>query len=608
MAIRSQDHPTFSAKRVARWCSVMKTIPISPLCLRCLTLFFASLVHSGCGDPSSVPTTGDSLENISSEKQVLSEDLRKRVWDIEHLGFVIEATVFPRLKESITDGSLDFWKNAISADTKARTPSDATTDAVVLTGGHALFQSRLFDPVRMSTGNRDHFLEWLTGLRSDYSECRANLGLVRLTPHDENLNGDWTSVWRLRLSGVSAAGPIETEVDIEVLLSELHDDIAKQKDWVQEITVLSHQFVTADQSFFEETTATSGLQNPGRHDNWTNSEFVPNTGGVYVTDYDLDGHLDVFVDDHAGGNQLYRGRGNGTFQDITKQAGIDTGDASRAWTLSCWADLDNDGDDDLIVEDKLYENLGDGRFNDITASTNLPLTPASSYAIADYDLDGLLDIYVCHSGTYRIGQSEKVRVKWIDDGLGIDNVLLRNRGEWQFDDVTVETNSGAGGSACFTAIWLHANDDNRPDLFAINEFGVNSLLMNSESGKFESRAVDAVFGGFSMGAAAGDYNNDGYTDLYVANMYSKAGNRILANVDESRYPAQLYQKIAEGTRGSKLYAGGAESRFQTIEARDMFANIGWAYGPTMADFDNDGWLDLYATAGFKSEERGKPDG
>ncbi|APZ92698.1 FG-GAP repeat domain-containing protein [Fuerstiella marisgermanici] len=579
--------------------------------LRQIAAIALLLLLAGCGKSSS-PNHNQSGGAVATgeaqaDGQILSEDIRKHVWDVEHFGFVLEATVFPRLKSSLNDGSLSYWKAILAEDCNAAVP-DNDVPLVPLASGKVSFGGTELNAEQLRNGHRDDFLNWLATLRKPFTECKSSLGLVRLLPDNEDLTGAWTCVWRLRMAGRSLDGPVETEVEIKVRLRELHDDISEQKDWSDSITVLSHQHMTASQSFFAETTADSGLVSETRHDNWSSDQFVPNTGGVYVTDYDLDGDQDIFVDDHTDGNRLYRNTGNGIFEDATIAAGIDAGEETRAWALACWADLDNDGDDDLIVEDRLYDNLGNGKFADITSRTNLPLTPATSYAVADYDCDGRLDLYVCHSGAYRIGQHTRARVKWIDDGLGIDNVLLRNLGNWQFEDVTESTGTGAGGSSCFTAIWLHANQDLRPDLFAINEFGVNSLLINSEDGQFNELDVDPIFGGFSMGAAAGDYNNDGRTDLYVANMYSKAGNRILANVDQTRYPPEMFRKIEEGTRGSKLYAAQPDGNFRTVPARNMFAYVGWAYGPTFADFDNDGWLDLYATAGFKSEERGKPDG
>jgi hypothetical protein len=581
---------------------------------RFLVAQIAILLFAGCGGSPSThhsqvdPKTQQS--DVLPDGQVLSEDIRKHLWDIEHLGFVIEATVFPKLKVSVNDGSLEYWTQLLAEDCKASVPGAAAADqeTKLIAKGQANFQTTVFDAAQLSTGSRQQFLEWLMTVRQRYSECHSSMGLVKLTPDQQGLSGSWTTVWRLRVAGTSDSDPAETEIDLEVRLTRLSDDIATQQSWATAITVVSHQHMTAKQAFFAEVTESSGLVSSRRHDNWTAEKFIANTGGVYVTDYDQDGHLDVFVDDHADGNRLYHGNGDGTFQETTPESGIDPGGTARAWELSCWADLDNDGDDDLIVEDRLYENLGNGTFADITSTTNFPLTPAASYAVADYDLDGLLDVYVCHAGAYRVGQQQKTRVKWIDDGLGIDNVLLRNLGNWQFEDVTFATKTGANGSCCFTAVWLHANEDIRPDLFAINEFGVNSLLLNSADGQFEQKTVDPVFGGYSMGATTGDYNNDGHTDIYVANMYSKAGNRILANVDQARYPPELYHKISEGMLGSKLYSGCPDGMFETVPARDMFAYVGWAYGPTMADFDNDGWLDIYATAGFKSEERGKPDG
>jgi hypothetical protein len=96
--------------------------------------------------------------------------------------------------------------------------------------------------------------------------------------------------------------------------------------------------------------------------------------------------------------------------------------------------------------------------------------------VADYDLDGRLDLYVCHSGAWHAGGSQSSqRVPWINGGLGVDNVLWRNPGDWKFEDMTDDLQAGGSGSSCFSAVWLHADEDRRPDLFAINEFGRNCI-------------------------------------------------------------------------------------------------------------------------------------
>lgn len=590
--------------------------------VRLIAALLSLLIFSGCrseqnstetdrpvaAGTASSTTPADASNDEPTSASPLPEDLRRHVWDVEHYGFVLEATVFPDLKAALRDDELAAWENILADPSDAEIPQSTHLDFRPIAGDTGQFAVANFRADDRQSVDGAGFVSWLRTLRSEFDECSSSLGLVRLVPDEADLQAGWMSVWRLRLAGRNRNGPIETEVELELRLSLVSDDIGERSGWVQSITVLRQTGLKANQSWFEETTADSGLNRPQRYDNWTVDRFVPNTGGAYVTDFDGDGHLDVFVDDFADGNRLYRGRGDGTFEDVTEESGIDPGGPNRGWTLSCWADLDSDGDDDLIVEDRLYENLGNGRFRDVTDQTNLPLTPAAGYAVGDYNVDGRLDLYVCHTSAYRIGQSERSKVKWIDDGLGIDNVLLRNLGDWQFQDVTEQMQAGGDGSSCFAAVWLHANDDHRPDLFAINEFGINSLLLSQPDGPFVSTDVDPVFGGFSMGVAAGDYDNNGRTDLYVANMYSKAGNRILANVDPNRYPPELYRKIEEGTRGSKLYRATANAAFDTVPADDMFAYVGWAYGPTFADFDNDGWLDIYATAGFKSEERGKPDG
>ena len=152
-----------------------------------------------------------------------------------------------------------------------------------------------------------------------------------------------------------------------------------------------------------------------------------------------------------------------------------------------------------------------------------------------------------------------------------------------------------------------------------------------------------------MGVAAGDVDNDGNIDLYVANMDSKAGNRVISNVAPGTYPEETMATLRSFVAGSQLHrnlgvgrsaereaqsakrearsaerstAGASRSALRPLRSTSgpltpdfeqlgqswQVAGVGWAYGPALVDLDNDGWLDIYATAGFMSQDRSKPDG
>ncbi len=573
------------------------------------------LVVSGCSsstDSERQELAGKPSEQLeNAEPAMLSDAERKYLWDTEHLGFVLEQTVFPIFKQGLREHDLEPVRVLLSDEFRAALPQEETVTE----------RAGIFRLTKSSTAAEQPFesdaaawVEWLRALRSRFDEkadrCSVSVGLVRLLPEVRgDLDGRWTTVWKLRLAGHRGEQPVEITTWIKLTLASLNDDIAKQSGWIVDARVQRFEWGESPAPLFVEVTDQAGIDNSLFHDNWFEGEtFVPNTGGVYVSDYDLDGDLDLLIDDRRAGARLYRNSGQGTFEDVTESSGLGAAVESPLWVQSLWVDLDGDADDDLIIESRLFRNDGDGTFTDVTEQSNLPLLPATGYSVADFDRDGRVDLYVTHSGAYRPGQSAQQSVSWIDDGLGIDNVLWRNLGDWQFEDVTESVAAGAGGSSSFASVWLDANDDLIPDVFAINEFGRNSLLISGANGRFSSAPIDPVFGGFSMGVTAGDVNNDGRTDLYVSNMYSKAGNRILANVDRETYPADLYAKIVEATTGNKLYLGGEGSKFEPLSPEKTIADIGWAYGASMGDIDGDGWLDIAVTAGFKSVTRGKPDG
>src|SRR5262249_7032604 len=148
----------------------------------------------------------------------------------------------------------------------------------------------------------------------------------------------------------------------------------------------------------------------------------------------------------------------------------------------------------------------------------------------------------------------------------------------------------------------------------INEFGDGVLYHNQ--GRGPDGAVTFLphrltrhpcdFG--SMGVAAGDVDGDGRIDLYCANMYSKAGNRVFGNLKPGTYPDRITAKMRRFVVGNQLHRNLGGLRFEQVGQSLQVNDCGWAYGPALVDLDNDGWLDIHATAGFISRSRDDPDG
>jgi FG-GAP-like repeat len=583
-----------------------------------------AMLAAGCSEPSPQQSSGaegdrGEVGNTSSAEDTtdgdpsvsLPQQQRQRIWDIEHRAFLMEAEVFPLFKSAFAAGDMTSVSHFLSPSCSVEIPNwqdDETT-----TRGCITFSA--FGKAQASTV--EQLTTLVLNLRKRFDQQTApsvSLGLVRLGPLDiaGDLTGRWASEWKLQLTGMQSGEPVTESARLSLQLKTVTEQMAQDSEWIEQLTLHDLTITRSTHRLMAEITDSAGFDTDHMRDNWRpecRGDFRTRTGGLYACDYNRDGCIDFLVDDIALGRKLYRGGGDATFEDVTQEAGLGVTDeqAELLWTGAVWADFDGDGYEDLISESRLFRNRRNGTFEDVTESTNLRLTPSAGYAVADYDLDGRVDLYVCHTGPYMPGQTAKDAVPWIDGDLGVDNVLWRNTGEWQFEDVTSPTNSGAEGVTSFAAVWIDATADRRPDLFAINEFGRNCLLLN-RGDEFESPDADESFGGFSMGVSAGDVDNDGDLDIYVANMYSKAGNRIISNVDPDSYADGLYNKLVEATLGSRLYLNDGQGRFVSQPSQSGLSDVGWAYGPAMGDFDSDGRLDIYATAGFRSVERGKPDG
>ena len=334
--------------------------------------------------------------------------------------------------------------------------------------------------------------------------------------------------------------------------------------------------------------------------------------GVAIADIDGDGDEDFHVSQPAGlPNLLFRNEGDGTFLDITERAGVDVLDNTAS---SFFADTDNDGDPDLILigaSSLLFRNDGSGRFS-VAADSGFNAiddTDGSkvSAAVADYDLDGHLDLYVCSYAFWQ-GQEElgNYPFPYHDANNGAPNILLRNQGDGSFRDVTKASGMNRNNLRySFAAAWGDYNGDRYPDLYVANDFGRNNLYRNNGDGTFTDVAREAGVEdiGAGMSAAWEDYDNDGRLDLYVGNMWSSAGLRITSLQQfESQRPEEEIQSYRRHAKGNSLFANRGDGTFEEVGAQADVELGRWAWSSDFFDFDNDGHEDLYVVNGFITNE------
>jgi hypothetical protein len=271
--------------------------------------------------------------------------------------------------------------------------------------------------------------------------------------------------------------------------------------------------------------------------------------GVSVADYDNDGDDDVYFSSQNATNLLYENLGNGKFKDVTSAAGLTT---VRGGYSAVWGDIDNDGDLDLFAgfygrDNRFYLNNGDKTFREITAAAGLKLNVNTLHCLmADVDNDGFLDIYLTVNNQ--------------------GNRLYRNNGNLTFTDVTSESGAGYNGRA-MGAGFFDYDKDGDVDLYLVHDYGqANHLFQNDGTGRFTNVAAQAGvdFAGDGMGVDFGDYDNDGWLDMYITN----------------------YHK-------SILYRNNGDATFSDVTSAARLPGVGMSWGCNFIDCDNDGWLDIF---------------
>lgn len=315
--------------------------------------------------------------------------------------------------------------------------------------------------------------------------------------------------------------------------------------------------VTGDRQGFTDITSSARLDFVShRNPLFATPQWEPKTfgiikygsAGVSAVDYDSDGWYDIFFGDGAS-PRLYHNN-HGTFADVTAEVGLPT-DLSGI-NVGIFADFDNDGYKDLFLgcytgPSRLYKNIADPqdstkrKFVDVTAESGIKPKGDGDFvtvaAAGDYDRDGKLDLYV---GRY-LDARKNLPTTLFYTRNGEGNTLLHNDGNFHFTDVTKKAGINETGVTLGVA-WGDYDSDGYPDMYVVNDFGRNTLLHNNGNGTFTdvSKETGTVDPGYGMSSTFGDINNDGTLDIYVSNVHS--GQRWYGQA------ATLYQYILTSTR------------------------------------------------------------
>ena len=326
--------------------------------------------------------------------------------------------------------------------------------------------------------------------------------------------------------------------------------------------------------------------------------------GCAFVDYDNDGWIDIFLlsGTRLGGappgssNRLYKNNRDGSFTDVTKQAGLE----AVGWANAvCIGDYNNDGYEDLFCtyygQNKLYRNLGDGTFKDVTQEAGLANSEVrwgAGCSFLDYNRDGHLDLFVSNYIKFdfdhvpRPGTSVNCNWKGVPVNCGPRGLpfgrhsLYKNNGNGTFTDVSLESGIGKPWpSYGMTVIAADFNDDGWPDIYVASDSTPSLLFINQHDGTFKEEGVergvalsDNGMEQAGMGVGIGDYDLDGHLDIFKTHF---------AEDTDVLYHNDGTGNFEDRTLQAKL---GVETRFSS-------------WGAGIVDLDNDGLPDIFFVTG-----------
>jgi hypothetical protein len=526
------------------------------------------------------------------------------------------ATLAEEVKNEDIDAILDFY----SEDFRLKKTDLWTTSPIYESEGMKILEWGV-KPVGDSVGNglADNYTELFKASdKIDFAKFKIEmLDIVNKKTADIDL-----LMW---FRGNRSEGAFELKS-----LFRLRVERAWSKDWViVDQRLIRGRTVIGDRTGFSNETEAAGLDFKS-HPNpmYQMADWRPDVfeiikyahGGVSTADYDNDGWYDIFFGDGKH-PKLFRNTGGGQFDDVTEEAGLPA--TLVGVHVALFVDLDNDGDKDLFLGrstglNQLYRNNGDGTFSDVTEGAGLGGYWVPVASAADFDNDGLIDLYV---GRY-LDPRKNLPATPFYTRNGEGNSLLRNLGDFRFEDVTESAGVREGGLA-LGAAWGDYDRDEDLDLYVANDFGRNAFFENNGDGTFTDRApengtIDIAFG---MSASFADANNDGNLDLLVSNIHSSQRwfgnvatlkNYMLTSVREGAMleDGALFKEMADVFdddisklgdrifRGNSLLLNDANGRFADVSELAGVNPHGWFWGSLMFDYDNDGLMDSYQVNGW----------
>lgn len=346
--------------------------------------------------------------------------------------------------------------------------------------------------------------------------------------------------------------------------------------------------------------------------------------GLAIADVDNDGLVDIYFVSQVGAGELWKNKGDATFENITENSGLSVTGEKTSVSAS-FGDIDNDGDPDLYITtirdgNFLFENDGNGKFTDISEEANVDYHGHSAGVVfVDYNLDGLLDIFVSNIGIYTTSEKANFDIDGktysyyvgMKDGFAghlkeerfEQSRMYKNLGNNQFKHVSEEVGINDVGWTG-DAIIIDGNNDGFPDLYVTNMQGNDLYYENQEGKKFiEKRATTfpkTPWG--AMGAASFDYDNDGMQDLYITDMHSDMlggdvppgyrQEKLKANVELSD---DFLLSDNMSLYGNAFYKKTGTNSYQEV-SDDVNAENYWPWGLSNGDLNADGFEDVVITS------------